>query len=103
MRRKRLITVPLAHDDATNGGWRIDFDALEAAVTPDTRVFLFCNPHNPVGRVYSRDDVERVAGPSACVTTCFSFRTKSIATSCWTPLGRRIFPPRGSTARSATG
>jgi cystathionine beta-lyase len=58
---KRLITVPLAHDEATGGGWRIDFDALESAVRPDTRVFLFCNPHNPVGRVYSRADVERVA------------------------------------------
>lgn len=58
---KRLITVPLAHDEATGGGWRLDFDALEAAVRPDTKVFLFCNPHNPVGRVYSREDVERVA------------------------------------------
>jgi cystathionine beta-lyase len=58
---KRLITVDLDHDEATNGAWRIDFRALEAAVTPDTRVFLFCNPHNPVGRVYSRDDVERLA------------------------------------------
>ena len=58
---KRLVTVPLAHDETTAGGWRIDFDALEAAVRPDTRVFLFCNPHNPVGRVWSRTDVERVA------------------------------------------
>lgn len=59
--QKRLITVDLAHDKETNGGWRIDFDALEAAITPDTRLFLFCNPHNPVGRVYSREDVEKVA------------------------------------------
>ncbi len=58
---KRLVTVPLARDEATNGAWAIDFDALEAAVTPDTRIFLFCNPHNPVGRVWSRDDVEKVA------------------------------------------
>lgn len=58
---KRLDTVPLAHDPATNSGWSIDFERLEAAVTPETRVFLFCNPHNPVGRVYSRQDVERVA------------------------------------------
>jgi len=60
--QKRLITVPLAQDAANGGDWRIDFDALEAAVRPDTKVFLFCNPHNPVGRVYSRADVERVAG-----------------------------------------
>jgi cystathionine beta-lyase len=59
--QKRLIKVELARDDSSNGGWRIDFAALEAAVTPDTRVMLFCNPHNPVGRVYTREDVERVA------------------------------------------
>ncbi|MFN0128977.1 MAG: MalY/PatB family protein [Verrucomicrobiales bacterium] len=58
--QKRLITVPLAHDEET-GHWAIDFDALERAVRPDTRVFLFCNPHNPVGRVYRRVEVERVA------------------------------------------
>ena len=59
--QKELIMVSLAHDEATAGGWRIDFEALEAAVRPDTKVFLFCNPHNPVGRVYTREDVERVA------------------------------------------
>lgn len=58
---KRLITVPLAHDEATGGGWRIDFDALERAVRPDTKVFLFCNPHNPMGRVWSREDVAQAA------------------------------------------
>jgi len=58
---KRLITVPLAHDEASGGGWAIDFEALERAVRPDTRVFLFCNPHNPVGRVWSRGEVERIA------------------------------------------
>ncbi len=58
---KRLVRVPLASDSATNGGWAIDFDALEAAVTPDTRVFLFCNPHNPVGRAWGQADVERIA------------------------------------------
>ncbi|TLD68698.1 putative C-S lyase [Phragmitibacter flavus] len=57
----RLIRVPLGRNDATNGSWAIDFDALEASVTPDTRVFLFCNPHNPVGRAWSEQDVRRIA------------------------------------------
>lgn len=38
-----------------------DLDGLEAAIDPDTRLLLFCNPHNPSGRVYSRDELERVA------------------------------------------
>lgn len=39
-------------------GYRVDFEALEAAVTPDTRVFFLCNPHNPVGRAFSREELE---------------------------------------------
>ena len=33
---------------------------MEAAVTPDTRVLLFCHPHNPLGRVWSADEVAAV-------------------------------------------
>lgn len=58
---KRLISVPLASDEATNSSWEIDWQALESAVTPDSKVFLFCNPHNPVGRVWSKQDVEKIA------------------------------------------
>ncbi|WP_298139392.1 MalY/PatB family protein [Acidiferrobacter sp.] len=38
----------------------IDWDALEAAMTPRTRLFLLCNPHNPVGRVYQTQELERL-------------------------------------------
>lgn len=57
-----LQTAPLA-SSVSNGilHYEIDFDALEAAVTPETRLFLFCNPHNPVGRVYTRKELEGVA------------------------------------------
>lgn len=41
--------------------YEIDFDALEAAVTPRTRLFMLCNPHNPVGRVFTRAELEQVA------------------------------------------
>ena len=33
---------------------------MEAAVTGDTRVLLFCHPHNPLGRVWRRDEVAAV-------------------------------------------
>jgi len=42
-------------------GYEIDFDALRASVDRDTRVFLLCNPHNPTGRVYRRDELEQLA------------------------------------------
>lgn len=53
-------TVPLALD-RTAGRWEIDWAALEAAVTPRTKLFFLCNPHNPVARVFRRDELARLA------------------------------------------
>ncbi|MRR29512.1 aminotransferase class I/II-fold pyridoxal phosphate-dependent enzyme, partial [bacterium] len=39
----------------------VDFDSLEASIESDTRCIVFCNPHNPVGKVYSRQELERLA------------------------------------------
>jgi cystathionine beta-lyase len=44
-----------------DGSYAIDWDAFEAAITPQTRLFILCNPHNPVGRVFHRDELERLA------------------------------------------
>jgi cystathionine beta-lyase len=43
------------------GDYEIDYDAFEAVITERTRVFLLCNPHNPVGRVFGRDELEQMA------------------------------------------
>jgi cysteine-S-conjugate beta-lyase len=43
------------------GRYTIDMDAFERAITPLTRMFLLCNPHNPVGRVFTRDELARMA------------------------------------------
>jgi cystathionine beta-lyase len=51
----------VAGDSGTLGAWEIDWDALEAAVTPKTRLFFLCNPHNPLGRVWRRDELVRLA------------------------------------------
>ena len=55
---RNLVTVPLAED---NGCWGIDFERLEAAITPRSRLLLLCNPHNPVGRVFTRQELTRLA------------------------------------------
>ncbi len=44
-----------------DGSYEIDYDAFEAAITDKTRIFLLCSPHNPVGRVFRRDELERMA------------------------------------------
>jgi cystathionine beta-lyase len=41
--------------------WEIDWAALEAAVTPRTKVFYFCHPHNPVARVWTRAEIRQLA------------------------------------------
>jgi len=44
------------------GNYTIDFDDLEKkASDPKTKLLLFCNPHNPVGKVWTREDLEKVA------------------------------------------
>ena len=45
----------------SNGIWRWDMAALERAITPSSRLLLLCNPHNPVGRVFSRDELQAIA------------------------------------------
>lgn len=42
-------------------GWRIDQAAIEAAVTSKTRAILLNNPHNPAGRLFTREELEAVA------------------------------------------
>ena len=42
------------------GKWEIDWEALERAVTPRTRLFYLCNPHNPLARVWRRAELERL-------------------------------------------
>lgn len=45
-----------------NGHYEIDFADFEVkAADPDVKMMIFCNPHNPVGRVYTREELERVA------------------------------------------
>jgi cysteine-S-conjugate beta-lyase len=43
-----------------NGYYSFDFEAIENAITDETKLFLLCNPHNPNGRVYSRTELERL-------------------------------------------
>ncbi len=56
--RRNLIKVPLWEKD---NRWGFDFDRLEKEITADTRLFLLCNPHNPVGRVFTRDELTTLA------------------------------------------
>jgi len=60
---RRTVTVPLKLEVGAEreNRWMIDWPALEAAVTPRTKLFLLCNPHNPIGRVWRRDELTQIA------------------------------------------
>lgn len=56
----QLVMSKLQQDE--NGTFRMDYDDLAAKVAdPDVKLMLFCNPHNPTGRVWTKDELERLA------------------------------------------
>jgi cystathionine beta-lyase len=52
-----LVEVPARLD---GGRWVLPLEEMEAAVTPRTRLFLFCHPHNPLGRAWSAEELTEV-------------------------------------------
>jgi cysteine-S-conjugate beta-lyase len=66
---RNCVRVPLACEDAR---WRFDGATLAQAITPRSRLLLLCNPHNPVGRVWSREELLALANIAAAndLTIC---------------------------------
>ena len=58
IRSRTLVDPPLIKKGNT---YEIDFDTFEKTITSRTRIYVLCNPHNPVGRVFRTDELERLA------------------------------------------
>ncbi|HSR83194.1 MAG TPA: aminotransferase class I/II-fold pyridoxal phosphate-dependent enzyme [Streptosporangiaceae bacterium] len=57
---RRLVQAPLAA--TPDRGYDIDIEALDRTLTePGVGAYLLCNPHNPVGRVWSREQLTTIA------------------------------------------
>lgn len=54
---RRPVTADLRK---TETAWEIDFEALQRAVTPRTKILLWCSPHNPTGRAWTRGELQGV-------------------------------------------
>ncbi|MGE5727855.1 MAG: MalY/PatB family protein [Gemmatimonas sp.] len=54
-----VVDAPLAH--VQGGGWDLDLDALEEAFASGAKAYVLCNPHNPVGRVFEKAQLEAIA------------------------------------------
>jgi len=63
----KIIYVPMrppAHGSERSSSaadWTINFEELERAFSPRTKMLVLNTPHNPVGKVFSRDELERIA------------------------------------------
>jgi len=53
----RLIEAPLQR---TKSGYEIDSADFEKRIANDTQLMILCNPHNPVGRVFTRQELEKL-------------------------------------------
>ncbi len=44
-----------------NGKFEMDFEDLERKISPRTKLFILCNPHNPGGRIWGNETLQRLA------------------------------------------
>jgi len=41
--------------------WKLDIEAFKSLITPKTRCLLLNTPHNPTGKVFSREELEEIS------------------------------------------
>ncbi len=54
---RRLVASPLSR---IGQSWRMDFEDLEAKFADGVRMMILCSPHNPVGRIWTRQELQRL-------------------------------------------
>jgi len=79
---RKLVEAPLSLE---NGRYQIDFEAFEQAITENkVKAFLFCNPQNPSGRVWRRDELQQI------VDICYKHGVTIVADEIHADL---VYPP----------
>ena len=54
---RTMVKNPLKHGES---GWEMDFELLEKQFAEGVKMMILCNPHNPVGRIWKRDELQRL-------------------------------------------
>ncbi len=54
---RQRVDVPLVYEE---NRWVIDFDLFEKSINPNCRMLFLCSPHNPVGTIFSADELTRI-------------------------------------------
>ena len=58
------VDIPFVYADSNDDDinpWTIDLDEVEKAYASGIKVHLLCSPHNPLGRIYSHEELTRIA------------------------------------------
>lgn len=56
---RKVVTMPLTQKD---GGYGLNFERMEQKIAAGVRCLIFCNPHNPGGKVWTREELNKIAG-----------------------------------------
>lgn len=57
--QRQIIAIPMKRSD--DNRYTVDYEAFETAITKhDVKLFIHCNPHNPVGHVWTENEMDRL-------------------------------------------
>ena len=57
--QRQIIAIPMKRSD--DNRYTVDYEAFETAITKhDVKLFIHCNPHNPVGHVWTEEEINRL-------------------------------------------
>lgn len=57
--QRQIIAIPMKRSD--DNRYTVDYEAFETAITQhDVKLFIHCNPHNPVGHVWTENEMDRL-------------------------------------------
>ena len=59
LNNRKVVVNELKKDE--NGYYTMDLEDLESKITPKTKILALCSPHNPVGRVWSKNELEKLS------------------------------------------
>lgn len=79
--KRKLVTSPLVEDQ---GYYQMDYDDIAQKFAQGVRMMILCNPHNPVGRVWTADELKRLG------ELCLAYDVKIITDEIWADL---VYPP----------
>jgi cystathionine beta-lyase len=63
----KSVDVPFIHQqsDDVSVAWSIDWQGIEAAYSSGIKIHLLCSPHNPIGRIYTKEELSRFVSLAA--------------------------------------